>query len=78
MEELLQEMDAIVVSGTKLNLDYYIEENIDEFSKEDITDYFMEAQTDSVEEAFAELKEDDITMEEIQIIRLKFLSDMAN
>ena len=78
MEELLQEMDAIVASGTKLNLDYYIEENIDEFSKEDITDYFMEADTDSVDAAFGELKEDDITIEEIQIIRIKFLSDMAN
>lgn len=78
MEELLQEMDAIVASGTKLNLDYYIEENIDEFSKEDIIDYFMEAESDSVDDAFTELKEDDITMEEIQIIRIKFLSDMAN
>ncbi len=78
MEELLDEMDAIVVSGTKLDLNYYIEDNIDEYSQEDIQDYFMEAETDSVDDAFKELKEDDITMEEIQIMRLKFLSEMGN
>ncbi len=78
MEELIHEMDAIVNSGTKLNLDYYLEENIDEYSREDIFDYFMDAKTDSVEKAYEELKEDDITMEEIQLIRIKFLSEMAN
>ncbi|MEL6924981.1 MAG: RecQ family ATP-dependent DNA helicase, partial [Bacteroidota bacterium] len=77
-EELIHELDMIVNSGTKVNLDYYIEENIDEYSREDIYDYFMEADTDSVDEAFQELKEDDITIEEIQIVRLKFLSEMAN
>ena len=78
MEDLLQELYAIVSSGTKLNIDYYIEDNVDEYSKEDIEDHFMEANTDSVEEAFAELKEDDITIEEIQLVRIKFMSDMAN
>lgn len=78
MENLLEELDAIVVSGTKVNIDYYIEENIDEYSREDIYDYFMEAESDSIDIAFAELKEDDITMEEIQLMRIKFLSEMAN
>ena len=78
MEELMNELDAIVVSGTKLNIDYYIDDVVDEYSKEDIFEYFMESKTDSVESAFAELKEDDITMEEIQLIRIKFLSEMAN
>ena len=78
LEELLHEMDMIVASGTKVNLDYYIDENIDEYSREDIYDYFMEADSDSLDEAFKELQEDDITMDEIQIIRLKFLSEMAN
>jgi len=77
-EELIHELDMIVASGTKVNLDYYIEENIDEYSREDIYDYFMEADNDSVDEAFKELQEDDITIEEIQIVRLKFLSEMAN
>ena len=78
MDELLHELDAIVVSGTKVNIDYYIDDNIDEYSKDDIIDYFMEAENDSVDEALAELQEDDITMEEIQLMRIKFLSDMAN
>ena len=78
MEEILEEIDAIVTSGTKVNLDYYIEENVDEYSKDDIYDYFMEAESDSVETALAELQEDDISMEEIQLVRIKFLSELAN
>ncbi len=77
-EELLQEMYMIVVSGTKLNIDYYIEENVDEFAKEEIYDYFLEAETDSVDAAFQELKEEDVTLEEIQLMRIKFLSDLGN
>lgn len=78
MEDLLEELDAIVVSGTRVNIDYYIDENVDEYSREDIYDYFMEADTDSIEEAYKSLKEDDITLEEIQLMRIKFLSEMAN
>lgn len=78
MDELLAELDAIVTSGTKLNLDYYIEENIDEYTREDIYEFFMTAEKDSVEDAYAELNEDDITIEEIQLMRIKFLSEMAN
>lgn len=78
MEDLLAEMDMIVKSGTKLNIDYYIEENVDEYSQEDIYDYFTEADSESIDEAFAALQEDDITMEEVQLVRLKFLSEMAN
>jgi ATP-dependent DNA helicase RecQ len=68
MEELFHELDAIVNSGTRLNIDYYLDEVVDEYARDDIYDYFMEADTDSVEDAFHELKEDDITMEEIQLI----------
>lgn len=78
MEELYHEMDMIVASGTKLDINYYLEENVDEYSREDIYEYFLEADTDSVEEAYVELQEDDITMEEIQLMRIKFLSEMAN
>ncbi|MGB0864296.1 MAG: DNA helicase RecQ [Saprospiraceae bacterium] len=78
MEELLHEIEMIVTSGTKVNLDYYIEDNVDEMSREDIYDYFMEADSDSIDDAFKELEEDDITIEEIQLMRLKFLSDMGN
>ncbi len=78
MEELMQELYAIVTSGTKVNIDYYLEDLVDEPVREDIIDYFMNAATDSVEDAFKELREDDITMEEIELVRIKFLSDMAN
>jgi ATP-dependent DNA helicase RecQ len=78
LEELIEEMNHIVSSGTKLNIDYYLEEIVDETVQEDIHDYFMEADTDSVEEAFRELQEDDITMEEIQLMRIKFMSEIAN
>ena len=78
MEELLDELDAIVTSGTKVNIDYYLEDTIDDYSREDIVDYFMQADNDSIDEAYVELKEDDITVEEIQLMRIKFLSDMAN
>ncbi|NRA51199.1 MAG: HRDC domain-containing protein, partial [Phaeodactylibacter sp.] len=78
MEELYQEMYAIVLSGTKVNIDYYIDDNLDEYAREEIEDYFMEADTDALEEAFKELQEEDITMEEIQLVRIKFMSDKAN
>ena len=78
LDQLLKEMDMIVSSGTKLDIDYYIEENVDDAVQEDIYDYLMEAETDGIEEAFRELKDDDITMEEIQLIRIKFLSEVAN
>jgi len=78
LHELLEEMDIIVSSGTKLNIDYYIEDMVDEGAREDIYDYLMEAESDSIDDAFTELQEDDITLEEIQLIRIKFLSEVAN
>lgn len=78
MHELLGELDGIVVSGTKLRLDYYLNTKLDEYVRETIIDYFKEAHTDSIDEAYKELKEEEITWEEIQLMRLKFLSDFAN
>ena len=78
VEELLGEMGMIVSSGTKLDINYYLDENVDEAVQEDVFDYLMEAENDSLEEAFQELKDDDITMEEIKLVRIKFLSEMAN
>jgi len=78
MEALLLELDAIVSSGTKVNIDYYLEDNLDEYAREEIHDYFLNAKTDAISDAFQELKEEDITMEEIQLVRIKFLSDLAN
>lgn len=78
MDELNNELDMIVSSGTKLDINYYLEEVLDEDTQEDIYDYFMEAETGDPEAAFEELKEDDYTMEEIKLVRLKFLSEMSN
>jgi ATP-dependent DNA helicase RecQ len=78
MDELLEELDAIVASGTKLNIDYYLEDTIDEYAREDIYDYFLQAETDDVKKAYKMLREDDVTMEEVLLMRIKFLSEMAN
>jgi len=78
LPELLDEMNNIVSSGTKLDINYYLEENLDEGVIEDIEDYFTDADSDSVEDALAELSEDDITMEEIQLVKIKFVTDMSN
>jgi ATP-dependent DNA helicase RecQ len=78
MEELMDELNIIVSSGTKININYYIKEEVDESICEDIYDYFNTADSDSAEEAYKSLKEDDITFEEIRLVRLKFLSEMVN
>ncbi len=78
MDELLSEMVVIVASGTKLNIDYYVEEEVDEYSMEETYEYFMSADSDDPDLAFQKLKEEDVTIEEIKLVRIKFLSEMAN
>ncbi len=78
LEELLKEMNLIVNSGTKLDINYYLEENLDEGVVEDVFEYFDEAESDSADDAFSELSEDDITLEEILMVRIKFMTDVAN
>jgi ATP-dependent DNA helicase RecQ len=78
MEELLEELYMIVQSGTKLRLDYYLNAKIDEYVRETILEYFKEAPSDAIDAAYRELKDDEITWEEIVLMRLKFLSDFAN
>ncbi len=78
MEELMDEIEAIVYSGTKLNLDYYIEQNIDDDVVNDIFDYFKEeAESDSLETAMEELGDDYDEME-VRLVRVKFLCEVAN
>jgi ATP-dependent DNA helicase RecQ len=77
MDELMGELDVIITSGTKVNLNYCIED-IDDYAKEEIHDYFMSAETDDLDTAFHALKEEDIRYEEIQLLRLKFLSEVGN
>lgn len=74
--ELLTELEAIVYSGTKINIDYFLEEVIDEDHMADIFDYFQEAESDDLEDAINELGT--YTEDEIRLVRIKFISDMAN
>ena len=75
--ELLDEVEAIVYSGTKLNIDYFLDEIMDEDHMEDIYDYFKESVTDKIDDAIEELG-DDYTEDEIRLVRIKFISVMAN
>ena len=78
MEELLSEIEAIVYSGTKLNLDYYIEQTLDDDVVEEIFDYFHdEAESDSLEAAMEDLR-DDYDEQEVRLVRIKFLCEIAN
>jgi ATP-dependent DNA helicase RecQ len=76
-DELLDELEAIVYSGTKINVSYFIEEAIDTDIEEDIFEYFKESESDDIETAMQELG-DDYTEEEIRLVRIKFLSEMGN
>jgi ATP-dependent DNA helicase RecQ len=79
MTELLNEIESIVQSGTKLNLDYYINQVIDEDKQEDIYDYFLEeAESESVDEALNELGEDEFSEEDVRLMRIKFFSEYGN
>ena len=76
-DELLNEVEAIVYSGTKLNIDYFLEEVMDEDHVDDIYDYFQESETDDIEAAIESLGED-YSEDEIRLVRIKFISEMAN
>lgn len=76
-EELLDEIDTIVYSGTRLNIDYCINEELDEEDVEDIYEYFRESDTDSMEDAMDELG-DTYTEDQVRLVRIKFISEMGN
>ncbi len=76
-DELLDELESIVYSGTKLNIDYFINEEIDEDKVEEVYDYFRNSETDDLETAYENI-DDDISEEEIRLVRIKFISDLAN
>jgi len=77
-KQLIEEMETIVNSGTKLNITYYLNDLMDEDKQLDVMEYFREAENDSIESAIAELGDDDYSEEELQLMRLKFVSDMGN
>ena len=74
---MLDEVEAIVYSGTKLNIDYFLDEVMDEDHIDDIYDYFLDSDTDDLETAIDELGED-YSEDEIRLVRIKFISEMAN
>lgn len=76
-EELLREIEHIVFSGTKLNLHYYINDILDEERQDEIMDYFKGSMVDSLDEAYKEF-DGEYSMEELQLMRIQFISDMAN
>ena len=78
MNELLTEIESIVGSGTKIDLNYYINEVIDPDRQADIFSYFKEAESDSIADALKELGEEDYTEEEIRLMRIKFMSELGN
>ena len=78
LHELLEEMETIVASGTKLKLDYAIEDMVDEYDVEEIMEYFKGCDTSSLETAREELSDGDYTMDQLKIMRIKFLCEYGN
>lgn len=76
-DELIDHIEAVVYSGTKININYYIDEILDEDSQEELFEYFRDSETDDLNEAYRELSED-YTEDEIRLMRVKFLSEMGN
>lgn len=78
MEDLMEEIEHICYSGTRLNLDYYINQVMDEDRQDEIYDYFMQAESDNIAIAMREFGGDDFTEQDLRLMRIKFLSEVAN
>ena len=78
MKDLISEIETIVNSGTKINIDYYLDEILDEDRQEEIFEYFREANNDSIEDALKELGEDEYTDSDVRLMRIRFLSELGN
>jgi len=78
LSDLITELESIVSSGTKIDINYYLNEVIDEERQQEVFDYFRTAETDSIEDAIKELGEDEYTEEEIRMMRIRFMSELAN
>jgi ATP-dependent DNA helicase RecQ len=76
--DILKEIEAIVNSGTKLNLNYFVDEVLDDDRQDEVFDYFRSAENDSIDAALKDLGETDYTREEIQLMRIKFMSELGN
>lgn len=78
LEELMVAMESIVASGTRLNIDYTLEQELDEYEQEDIFDYFRNSEDDDLEDAYEEFRDLDVSIEQLQMMRIKFMSEFAN
>ena len=78
MEEMLEEIEAIVYSGTKLNINYFINEVLDPDELQEIYDYFKNADNDNIKEAMKELGEDFYDELHVRLVRIKFHSELGN
>ena len=77
-DELITEIESIVGSGTKIDINYYIDEFVDPYHQEEIFEYFRKAESDSIDDALRDLGEDEFTEEEIRLMRIKFMSELGN
>ena len=77
MEELIKQMEAIVYSGTKLDISYWVDEMLDEDQQEEIHEYFLESETDKIDDAMQEF-DGEYDDEELRVYRIKFISEVAN
>ena len=75
--QLITEMETIVISGTKLNINYYVDEFLDEDSQSELHDYFINSETDNIETVIENF-EGDFEEDELRLYRIKFLSEIAN
>jgi ATP-dependent DNA helicase RecQ len=78
MKDLISEIETIVNSGTKINIDYYLDEVLDEDHQDEIFEYFREAEDDSIDAALKELGEDEYSENDIRLMRVKFMSELGN
>jgi len=78
ISELLVEMEAIVASGTRLNVDYFLDNELDEYEQEDIFEFFRNSADDDIHSAYEEFKDRDVTEEHLKMMRIKFMSEYAN
>jgi len=76
--DVIAEIESIVASGTRIDINYYLNEVIDIDRQKEVFDYFRTAETDSVDEAVTELGEEEYTLDEIRLMRVKFMSEMGN
>ncbi|KKX47202.1 hypothetical protein L950_0227825 [Sphingobacterium sp. IITKGP-BTPF85] len=75
---MLKEVETIVNAGTKLNIGYFVDEMIDQDRQDEVYDYFKQADSDSIDEALKDLGGDDYSYEDIQLMRIKFMSELGN